>query len=435
MIEIVRPGDRRYRDLRDVYTATGAPAMVLRPGDAAEVAEALDRALAAGGELSVRSGGHGMSSVATNVGGSVIDLGRLAEVELVDRAERLVRIGPGARWGDVAAALRPHGLVIGSGDSGDVGVGGLATTGGLGLLGRAHGLTIDNLVAAEIVTADGRIRTVDAGHEPDLFWAVRGAGANVGIVTSFVIRAQRVPAVVQATLQYEVGEVEAFLRRWGETVEAAPRQVSAFLYLMGGDAALAMIVYAGDDAAAATAALDPFVRIAPRYGQHAGIVPYAAVVTATHAPHRGRQATRAHSGLAVHLDEDVAAGIGALVRSGFGQFLQVRSAGGAINDVAADASAYAHRHQNFSVTAVTGDRFPDFDRAWSRVHPMLDGLYLSFESVFSPERLTDAFPAPTLRRLREIKQRVDPGNVFRQNFPVLGPAGGPVDAAPPVTPR
>ncbi|MDG4782743.1 FAD-binding oxidoreductase [Micromonospora sp. WMMD961] len=421
MIEIVRPGDPGYRDLRDVYTAAGAPAQVLRPGDADEVAEALAQAVAAGGDLAVRSGGHGISSIATNVGGSVIDLGRLASVEPIEDSDGLVRVGPGARWGDVAATLRPHGLVIGSGDSGDVGVGGLATTGGIGLFGRAHGLTIDNLVAADIVTADGRIRTVDAEREPDLFWALRGAGANVGIATSFVFRAHRVPAVVHATLQYRIGRPEAFLRAWGETVEAAPRDISAFLYLMSSDVALATIVYARDEVAAATAAIEPFLRLAPRLGQHATVVPYAAVVGASHAPHRGQQSARTHSGLAVHLDDDVTTALGGLIRSGFGQLLQIRSAGGAINDVAGDATAYAHRHQNFSITAVADGRQGAFDEAWDRVRPALDGLYLSFESTFSPELLVDAFPEPTLRRLREIKQRVDPGNVFHQNFPLCDP--------------
>ena len=418
MIETVRPGDPRYQDLKDVYTATGAPERVLRPGDAGEVAQALEQAVAAGGDLAVRSGGHGISSIATNVGGTVIDLGRLSTVEPLDGSGDLVRVGPGARWGDVAAALRPYGLVIGSGDSGDVGVGGLATTGGLGLFGRAHGLTIDNLVAAEIVTADGRIHDVGADREPDLFWALRGAGANVGIVTSFVFRAHRVPAVVHATLQYQVGRPEDFLRRWGETVEAAPRAVSAFLYLLSSDVALATIVYAGDDVPAATAALEPFLRLAPRHGQHAAVVPYAAVVGTSRTPHRGQQAARTHSGLTVHLDEDVTAAVGELIRSGFGQMLQIRSAGGAINDVAADATAYPHRHQNFSITAVATGHPAAFDAAWDRVRPALDGLYLSFESAFSPDRLAEAFPGPALRRLRAIKHRVDPGNVFHQNFPV-----------------
>jgi hypothetical protein len=125
----------------------------------------------------------------------------------------------------------------------------------------------------------------------------------------------------------------------------------------------------------------------------------------------------------VHLDHDVTEALAEVIDSGFGQLLQIRSAGGAINDLPADATAYAHRHQNFSITAVADTRFDAFDRIWGRVRPTLDGLYLSFESAFTPQRLADAFPAPTLQRLRTVKRRVDPDNVFHQNFPVHDPAG------------
>ncbi|XVV08464.1 FAD-binding oxidoreductase [Actinoplanes sp. CA-131856] len=416
MLEVVRPGDRLYPAVRDVYTATGRPAAVARPSSTAEVVEALRLARDTGGPLSVRSGGHGISSVATNVDGTVIDLGRLNTVEHIDGD--LVRIGPGARWGDVAAALHPWGLAISSGDSGDVGVGGLATTGGIGLMGRAHGLTIDHLVAAELVTADGTTRRVDAEHDPDLFWALRGAGANIGIVTSFDLRADRVPVVGHATLQYRIDDVARFLRAWGETVESAPREISAFLYLMGGGFALATVVYAGDDPQLAGRAFGPFTAVAPVLGQRAQLVPYAGVVTATHAPHRGQQGATTHSGLAVHLDEPIAARLAELAESGAAEMLQIRSTGGAVNDVAEDATAYAHRHQNFSITAVSGTGGGLFDEAWERVRPMVDGLYLSFETGFSSALLDAAFPTATLSRLREIKRLVDPDDVFNQNFPV-----------------
>ena len=413
MLDIVRPGDPAYPGVRHVYTATGSPAAVVRPRSATEVAAALTLAREAGGPLSIRSGGHGISSIATNDGGTVIDLARLDAVEPL--AGDLVRIGPGARWGDVAAALAPRHLAISSGDSGDVGVGGLATTGGIGLMGRSHGLTIDRLVAAELVTADGTIRTVDARHDPELFWAVRGAGANVGIVTSFEFRAAPVEVVAHATFQYRITDVAAFLARWGETVEAAPRTVSAFLYLLGPDVALATVVVTDRKAGAA---LNPFAHVAPLLGRRAELVPYAAVVTATHAPHLGQQRARTHSGLAVHLDDAVTGPLADLVGQGFGQMLQIRSVGGAINDVPADATAYAHRHQNFSITAVTGGREQDFDAAWDKVRPALDGLYLSFESAFDAERLAEAFPPATLDRLRALKAEVDPDGVFDQNFPV-----------------
>ncbi len=415
MLDIIRPDDPRYPGVRHVYTATGAPAAVIRPRSAAEVAEALQLARDAGGPLSIRSGGHGMSSVATNDGGTVIDLGGLHSVDRIEPDGNLVRVGPGARWGEVAAALHPWGLSISSGDSGDVGVGGLATTAGIGLLGRAHGLTIDHLVAAELVTADGTIRTVDAEHDPDLFWAVRGAGTNIGIVTSLDFRAAPVPVVAHLTVQYRVDRVAPFLRAWGETVEAASREIGAFLYLSGGGFALATVVFAGDDTDAATRALDPFLRVGPVLGQRAALVPYAAVVAGTGAPHRGQQRAHVHNGFAVHLDREVADRLEALLSGGGGAMLQIRSVGGAINDVDPGATAFAHRHQNFNIAAVAETRL---DTAWNAVRPALDGLYLSFETAFSPQRLADAFPPATLNRLREIKRKVDPDNTFNQNFPI-----------------
>ena len=251
MLDIIRPGDPRYADVQHVYTTTGAPAAVLQPRTTDEVVQALGFARDTGGPLSLRSGGHGISSVSTNERGTVIDLSRLSTIERVRPDTRLVRVGPGSRWGEVAATLHPWGLAISSGDSGDVGVGGLATTGGIGLMGRAHGLTIDHITAAEMVTADGRVLQLDAQREPDLFWAVRGGGANMGIVTSLEFRADPVPAVARATLQYRIERLAPFLQAWGEIVEAAPRKISAFLYLMGGGFALATVVYAGDDPAAA----------------------------------------------------------------------------------------------------------------------------------------------------------------------------------------
>src|SRR5690606_17127009 len=141
--------------------------------------------------LSVRSGGHGISGRSTNDGGIVVDLSRLNAIDVLDADRRLVRVEPGARWMQVAAALDEHGWAISSGDYGGVGVGGLATTGGIGFLAREHGLTIDRLRAVEVVLADGSSVRADAEHHAELFWAVRGAGANVGIVPAFEFEAGR----------------------------------------------------------------------------------------------------------------------------------------------------------------------------------------------------------------------------------------------------
>ena len=149
----------------------------------------------------MRSGGHGISGRSTNDGGIVIDVGRLNAIAVDgDR----VRLGPGARWGEVAQALAPHGLGMSSGDYGDVGVGGLATAGGIGFLARKHGLTIDHVTGAELVLADGSLVRAD----DDLLWAVRGAGGNFGIVTAFELEAYPVGNVVFSTMAFD-GERDA----------------------------------------------------------------------------------------------------------------------------------------------------------------------------------------------------------------------------------
>jgi FAD/FMN-containing dehydrogenase len=416
-MEITRPADRGYAVLRHVYSRTGQPGSVLLPRSTDEVVEALGIVRSSGRPFSVRSGGHGISSIATNDGGDVIDLRWMASVE--HRGGTRVRIGPGARWGAVAHELSPLGLAISSGDSGDVGVGGLATTGGVGLMGRAHGLTIDRLRSAEIVTADGRVHRVSETEDPDLFWAVRGAGANVGIVTSFDFEAAETSDVVQATVAYQPTDLAAFLVAWGRTVEEAAREVSAFLYIGAGPRpfAQATVVYAGDDLGAAVPELERFVRLPGTAGQRSMVVPYSAVPLTSGAPHTGQQRAAAHTGLAVHLDDDLSARIAVLLAGG-AEMVQIRSVGGAVNDVDPDATAYAHRHQNFSVTAVSVDGGPAFDRAWEPVHERMDGLYLSFESDHRAEAVAEAFPPRTLARLRALKARFDPDDVFDQNFDV-----------------
>ena len=425
-MEIVRPADRGYEAVRHVYSSTGRPGSVLLPRTSAEVAEALATVLDGGRPFAIRSGGHGMSSIATNTGGDVIDLRALASVEHL--GARSVRIGPGARWGAVARSLAPLGLAISSGDSGDVGVGGLATTGGIGLMGRAHGLTIDRLRAAEVVTADGAVRRVSDDESPDLFWALRGAGANFGIVTSFEFEAAEVADVVQTTAVWQPTDTAAFLRAWGRTVEAAPREVSAFLYLGGGPApvAQATIVYAGDDVDSAGPEIERFLRIPGLAGQRSVVTPYASVPLTTGAVHTGQQRASTHTGLAVHLDDDLSGRLALLLRTSGADMVQIRSVGGAVNDVEPDATAYAHRHQNFSVTAVSVTGGPVFDASWEPVHARMDGMYLSFESDHAPGAVAEAFPPGTLRRLRSLKARWDPDDVFDHNFDVTPVSSGTV---------
>lgn len=424
----VEPGDKAYASVRSTYVHRGSPGLVLRPRDADEVAAALAYARAQDVPLAIRSGGHGISGRATNDGGIVIDLGRLDDIEVLDPRSGRVRLGPGARWGEVARSLAPHGLAMSSGDFGDVGVGGLATAGGLGFLARKHGLTIDHVTAAELVLADGRRVRADADERPDLLWAVRGAGANFGIVTAIELDAYRLGDVVFATMALDAEDTAGFLEAWGERVEAAPRELTSFLHVVGrGGMPVAQLynVYASEDADAALAALAPLLELAPVLDQRAQLAPYPAILPLQGARHSGSSHARIASGLAEHMTPELSRELAKGVREGSIPWVQIRSAGGAVNDIDPMATAYAHRTQNFAINGVGGR--PGFEEQWQAARAHMRGLYLSFETEFSPELLTEAFPGETLARLRELKAAYDPDNVFDQNFPIE-PAAAPVAA-------
>lgn len=415
--EAVEPGDRKYDRVRSTYIYRGSPGLVLRPGNAEEVAKALTFARAQGKPIAVRSGGHGISGRATNDGGIVIDLGRLDGVEVIDPERAMIRLGPGARWGEVAEGLAPHGLAMSSGDYGDVGVGGLATAGGLGFLARRHGLTIDRVRAAEVVLADGTIARADAESDPDLLWAVRGAGAHIGIVTSLELESYELGDVVFSIMAFDADA--EMLERWGAAVEAAPRELTSFLTVAAqGGRPLAQLytVYAGDDAAAATAALEPLLEIGTLRGQRAHLVPYPAIVPAHRAVHVGAGGLAVRSGLFEHVDSEVANGLVGLVEARTASMVQIRAVGGAVNDLAPDETAYAHRTQNFAINAAGFDE-TTLDADWDGgIGARSTGLYASFNTDPRPERLAEAYPGETLTRLRRLKARYDPDGVFGQNL-------------------
>ncbi|ACZ29415.1 FAD linked oxidase domain protein [Xylanimonas cellulosilytica DSM 15894] len=425
----VEPGDKAYAGLRHNYLRSGAPGLVLRPRDAEEVADAITFARTqvgashGGVELGVRSGGHGISGRSTNDGGIVVDLGALDGIEVLDEATRRVRVGAGATWGEVAAALQPHGWAITSGDYGGVGVGGLATTAGIGLLGRSQGLTIDHVVAADVVTADGRLVRASADENPELFWGLRGAGANLGAVTSFELEAGALGDVVYSQMTLDAADTAGLLERWGAVVESAPRELTSFLILSPprrGQQPVAqlMTVWAGEDTDAAITQLEALADSGPLLAHQAYLLPYTGVVQPAERHHAGGGDPAVRSTLVTHLTDDVTRAFEKVAWSGEAYFLQVRATGGAAHDVAPDATAYAHRHQNFLLTAM-GASQPWLDPLWDELMgPHADGLYLSFDTDTRAERLADAFPGRTLDRLRALKAQWDPSCVFRSNFPI-----------------
>jgi hypothetical protein len=420
----VEPGDREYGRVRSSYVYSGSPGLVLRPRTATQVSEALLFARRQAVPFAVRSGGHGISGRSTNDGGIVIDVGAIDGVEVLDRERRLVRLGAGARWGDVAAVLSPLGLAISSGDYGDVGVGGLVTAGGQGFLSRSYGLTLDHVVAAEVVLADGRAVRTDAEHEPDLLWALRGAGANFGILTAVEIEAAEVGNVVHATIVYDATDTATFVEAWAQLVESSPRELTSFLTLIparGQNPAVgyAIVVWADDDTEAAVVALERFLDLAPVLQQQAQLVPYAATVPAHHGRHTGGAGSAGRGGLVEHVTPDLAELLASLVASGDADMVQLRAVGGAVNDTDPAATAYAHRTQNFSLLAsARASRRPQIDSWWERLAPHLRGVYLSFETDQSPARVAEAFPPETLARIGALKAVYDPEHVFDGNFGV-----------------
>ncbi|MGN6030146.1 MAG: FAD-binding oxidoreductase [Thermomicrobiales bacterium] len=419
----VEPGDLAYARVRNTYMRGGAPGIVMKVSSVAEVQEALAFARRHP-ELpfGVRSGGHGISGRSTNDGGIVIDLSGMNRIEVLDEAARLVRIEPGARWMDVAAALEPHGWALTSGDYGGVGVGGLATAGGVGFLAREQGLTIDHMRAAEIVLADGTLVRASTTEHPDLFWAIRGAGANFGIVTAFEFQVDPVgPQVGWAQFVMDASDLGGFLERWGAAVEAAPRALTSELIIGAprrGQPLVAMVLALVDsgDPQAIVNALQPIADIAPLYQQRVVLTTYADVMAnASREDHNGQGEPVARSGIVRHITPRVAQLTEELILNNGTYFFQIRSLGGAVNDIDPEAMAFSHRTGNFVLSAM-GSSKARLDAFWAPLQPHFAGLYLNFETDVTPDRIAIAFPPRVLDRLRLLKARYDPDNVFRDNF-------------------
>ncbi|RKR87815.1 FAD binding domain-containing protein [Micromonospora pisi] len=417
---IVGPDDARYPLLRSTYTRSFQPAAVLLPESTEEVVAALRFARDQGLAVAVRSGGHGLAGDSANNGGVVIDLSAMDRVELIDRASRLVRVEAGARWGTVARSLAPYGLAISSGDHGNVGVGGLTTGGGVGWLVRQYGLTIDHVRAVELVLADGTTVRADADHEPELFWAVRGAGAGLGIVVAFEIEAIELTDVGYAQVVLEADRRGDTLRRWSEYLATAPRELSTAMSVVPygtGSAVVVQAVVASADTGLIRAAVAPLLKIGVNLlEQRIQLAPYTALVSTAHLhPNTGQQSVLTTNGLLPTLTAETAGAVMAVASGREQMLLQLRSVGGAVNDVAPDATAYAHRHQQALVvgTIFPAQRGAELDVAWQPLAGHLDGAYVNFESRPDPAAFARIYPGATGERVLATRKRYDPDAVFR----------------------
>jgi FAD/FMN-containing dehydrogenase len=434
--EVVGPGDDGYDDAAKVFFATGRPALVVRPRDPDEVAAALAHAVRHDLAVSVRSGGHSALGHGTNDGGMVIDLAHLDAVEILDPERRLVRVGGGASWGRVAAALEPHGWGLTAGDTTGVGVGGLTLGGGIGWMVRKHGLAIDNLVAAQVVTADGRLVTASAAEHPDLFWAIRGGGGNFGVVVGFDFVAQPVTTVHYGTVTYRLDDPADLLVRWRDAMRVAPDEMSSTLVLAprfpGAPAsAMVLLCYAGDPGTAvaeADAAIEPLLELGTVTEAAISERRYADVLEDGQHPPGIRLVAR--NTMVPSLDDEVMSAAVAAHQGPAPTAIAVRSLGGAFARVPAHATAFAHR--DAEAMLVCGLILPgtatdaDVDAAlapWRSVAALGTGAYIGFQGSATAEDVAAAYPPATYARLAEVKRAYDPGNLFALNHNVEPAAG------------
>jgi len=431
-VEALRPGDAGYGDAARVFFRTGAPALVVRPRDPDEVAAALAHAARLGLAVSVRSGGHSVLAHGTNSGGMVIDLARLNDVEVLDTERRLVRVGGGATWGRVSSALDARGWAITSGDTGDVGVGGLTLGGGFGWLVRRYGLAIDNLVGARVVTSDGRLLTASTDEHPALFWALRGGGGNFGVVVDFDFVAQPVSTVHFGSVTYRLDDSAALIRRWREAMRAAPDELSSTLVLPPRlpevpQSARALLCYAGAPGTGvqdADAALEPLLGLGAVTEARIGERRYREILEdAEQLPAGIRFVTR--NTLVPALDDDLITALAHLHAAAIPAAIALRSLGGAFGRVPASATAFAHRSAEAMVVAAlilpgtVGDA--DVERAlvpWRAVAARGTGVYVNFQGSATAADVAAAYPPATLARLAAIKRGYDPDNRFALNHNV-----------------
>jgi FAD/FMN-containing dehydrogenase len=231
--ELIEPGDAAYEDARKVYNAmiSRKPRLIVKCVDVADVIAAVKFGRAHSIRVAVRGGGHNAGGLGICDDGLVIDLSRIKYVH-VDPASRTVRVGGGCVWGDVDHATHAFGLAVPSGIIGTTGVGGLTLGGGIGHLTRKCGLTIDNLLGADVVLADGSFVVANAKENSDLFWALRGGGGNFGVVTSFLFKAHPVSMVVAGPTLWELDQAADILEFYREFIVKAPEDLNGFYALM-----------------------------------------------------------------------------------------------------------------------------------------------------------------------------------------------------------
>lgn len=434
---VIAPRHPDYDAVRMVALAQfdRRPAAIVRVANATDIAAVLNFAQATDLPVAVRSGGHSTGGFSAADGALVIDVRDLNHID-IDVAGRTAWAGAGMTAGEVTQAVEQHGLIVGFGDSATVGVAGLTLGGGIGYLVRKHGLTIDSLLAVEIVTAAGDILIADEHQHADLFWALRGGGGNFGVVTRFKYRLHPLPSFTGGPLV--LPPTPEVIAGFAALADAAPNELSAIAMIMpippvptvpveahGKLAFIAMMAYAGDPEAAQRA-LAPFRALATPLADMIATAPYSSLYMLDPPPEmRAMVAIRSRFTDRFDIDEARALVSAAHNCTAPMSMSQIRVLGGAHTAVATEATAFAHRTSRFMVSflAMYGGG-PDEVAAQERwvadslaaVVPSGAGTYVNFLGAGeAPSGSTAAYPSATRARLARVKHRYDPDNVFRLN--------------------
>ncbi|WP_258904622.1 FAD-binding oxidoreductase [Actinokineospora sp. UTMC 2448] len=429
---VLVPGDPDFDKACTIYLGglDERPAVVVRPDGVADVARVVAVARETGVALAVKGGGH--SPFALCDGGIVLDMSTIRDLE-IDPETRTAWAGAGLTAGEFTNAAHEHGLALGLGDTGSVGLGGITIGGGIGYLVRKYGLTIDHLLAAEIVTADGELRRVDAENEPDLFWAIRGGGGNFGVVTRLRYNLVELRTVVGGLLVQKATPetISGFVK----LAQEAPAELTSIMNifnappmpfvpdeLVGTPIIMSMMVYAGEGEAAERA-LAPFRELDAPIADMIETMPLPGIYPPEDEDEHPIAASRNLFTDTVDLDDAtlildrIAAATADMAAT------QIRVINGAASAVPADATAYAHRDRDIMINlaAIYSDladtdnqhRWVDeFTTALAKGKP---AMYVNFLDNRREGRIREAYPDGTWERLRAIKRTYDPTNVFRVN--------------------
>jgi FAD/FMN-containing dehydrogenase len=426
---VLRPTMSQYDEARRLFNAfvDRRPAVIVQPRSAAGVSAAVQLAADAGLPIAVRGGGHSVAGHAMADGAVVIDL-RLMRRVTVDPRGRTARVEGGALWLDVDPATVAHGLATPGGTVGDTGVGGLALGGGIGHLGGSCGLTCDNLLAADLVTADGRQVRVDQLQEADLLWALRGGGGNFGVVTAFEFQLHDVRTIVGGQLAYRREATDEALRRTLQIMTNAPPELSLMPELsVRQDALIVTACYRG-----ATADADELL-----LPLRSGIVPTRDTVRPCSYLDVQDASDLTPFGLRHywkgHFVRDIPE---LLLQATIDDFVEARMLGGILIEPIVGVarheppggSAFGQRAASYNVSALATWEDPDEDAdriAWARSYAaalesvsVSGGGYLNYSTEETGERVHAAFGDEKFSRLVAIKTKWDPDNRFRFNHNV-----------------